>query len=137
MGYARDMGPGACCPQQGAATAPAPPRHCSRRLLAWSPPPLPHQGYGCASLDQDADELHLLATCLAADHGSTGWVLMGHSTGCQDAVRYTQRHGSTAAAGGDAAGGNTAAGSSGSDGSSGAAGAAARLLGLILQAPVG
>lgn len=45
------------------------------------------QGWGLASLDQDASELHLLSQHLAQQHGSKGWVLMGHSTGCQDAVR--------------------------------------------------
>jgi hypothetical protein len=38
-------------------------------------------------LDQDAAELKMLAECLAAQHSSRAWVLMGHSTGCQDAVR--------------------------------------------------
>jgi pimeloyl-ACP methyl ester carboxylesterase len=45
------------------------------------------QGWGLSSLDQDASELRLLAQCLAEHHDSNGWVLMGHSTGCQDAVR--------------------------------------------------
>jgi pimeloyl-ACP methyl ester carboxylesterase len=45
------------------------------------------QGWGMSSLDEDASELRLLAQCLAEQHDSSGWVLMGHSTGCQDAVR--------------------------------------------------
>eukprot|EP00878_Enallax_costatus_P007375 GHUV01007724.1.p1 GENE.GHUV01007724.1~~GHUV01007724.1.p1 ORF type:complete len:336 (+),score=52.69 GHUV01007724.1:260-1267(+) len=51
-----------------------------------------YQGWGLASLDQDAAELKLLSDCLAADHGCVYWVLMGHSTGCQDAVRYVQQY---------------------------------------------
>ncbi|EFN58570.1 hypothetical protein CHLNCDRAFT_140723 [Chlorella variabilis] len=57
-----------------------------------------HTGYGLASLDQDADELHQLATHLRAEWGSQGMVIVGHSTGCQDAVRYAQRHRSSSAA---------------------------------------
>jgi pimeloyl-ACP methyl ester carboxylesterase len=52
-----------------------------------------YQGYGVGSLDADAEELHQLAACLGRDHGSRGWVLMGHSTGCQDGCRYAARHG--------------------------------------------
>ncbi|KAF6261958.1 hypothetical protein COO60DRAFT_1625154 [Scenedesmus sp. NREL 46B-D3] len=51
-----------------------------------------YQGWGLSSLDQDASELRLLAKCLAEQHDCSGWVLMGHSTGCQDAVRYVQRY---------------------------------------------
>lgn len=64
-----------------------------------------------ASLDQDADELLLLARHLRAHAGSQGLVLMGHSTGCQDAARYAQRH-------------------------AGCGGYAAPLLGVVLQGPV-
>jgi hypothetical protein len=46
-----------------------------------------HQGWGLASLDQDAADIRLLAECLAREHSCSAWVLMGHSTGCQDAVR--------------------------------------------------
>ncbi|KAF8063709.1 SPAPB24D3.06c [Scenedesmus sp. PABB004] len=49
-------------------------------------------GWGLASLDADADELRLLSDCLRTRHGVAAWVLVGHSTGCQDAVRYVQRH---------------------------------------------
>lgn len=45
------------------------------------------QGWGLASLDQDASDLQLLAQHLVQAHDSRAWVLMGHSTGCQDAVR--------------------------------------------------
>ncbi|PRW56053.1 UPF0613 -like [Chlorella sorokiniana] len=51
-----------------------------------------HTGYGCASLDQDAEELHRLACHLRAEYGSQGMVIVGHSTGCQDAVRYAQQY---------------------------------------------
>lgn len=95
-----------------------------------------HTGYGLASLDQDAEELHLLAAHLKDAHGSQvgpawggarqrwrpapgarcllrrrplagpssccapvqGFTIIGHSTGCQDAVRYAQRYRSSAAA---------------------------------------
>lgn len=49
-----------------------------------------HTGYGCASLDQDAEELHRLACHLRAEYGSqvgdggvqrgSKWVLVGHVT---------------------------------------------------------
>ena len=59
--------------------------------LAAPPRPLPHtthnQGWGLSSLDQDAAELRQLSKALAEQHNSKAWVLMGHSTGCQDAVR--------------------------------------------------
>uniref|UniRef100_A0A383WQ17 AB hydrolase-1 domain-containing protein n=1 Tax=Tetradesmus obliquus TaxID=3088 RepID=A0A383WQ17_TETOB len=51
-----------------------------------------YQGWGLSTLDQDASELRLLAQCLAEQHECSAWVLMGHSTGCQDAVRYVQRY---------------------------------------------
>ncbi len=69
-----------------------------------------HQGWGTGSLDRDADELLLLARCLRAEHASEGMVIVGHSTGCQDAARYAARHRGAAAA--------------------------APLLGAVLQAPV-
>lgn len=47
--------------------------------------------FGLSSLDRDAEEVHKLACCLQREHGSTGIVLVGHSTGCQDGVRYAQR----------------------------------------------
>ena len=97
-------------------------------------------GWGLASLDQDAAELLLLARHLRAHLGcevcgegrsllrcgrclSTpppppqDMVLVGHSTGCQDAVRYVQRHGHGAAPLPPAAD-------------------AARLVGAVLQGPV-
>jgi len=47
-----------------------------------------HQGYGTASLDQDAAELHDLCVTLSSRFMSKGVILCGHSTGCQDACRY-------------------------------------------------
>jgi len=47
--------------------------------------------YGIASLDQDARELDMLVQHLKKEYEATHVVLAGHSTGCQDAVRYVQR----------------------------------------------
>ncbi|KAL4457642.1 hypothetical protein ABPG75_012507 [Micractinium tetrahymenae] len=99
-----------------------------------------HAGYGTASLDQDAEELHQLACHLRAEYGSQGVVLVGHSTGCQDAVRYCQRYRGTSAAGaaGPTAVSSAAAGAAnlGSVAAAAAAQAAPPLLGAVLQAPV-
>lgn len=67
-------------------------------------------GWGIGSVDADAAELGLLAQELKDTWGSTGLVLLGHSTGTQDTVRYVQSY------------------ANGMD--------AAKLLGVILQAPV-
>lgn len=50
-----------------------------------------YSGFGVRSLDEDAADLALLAKHLAAAWGSEGLVLVGHSTGSQDAVRYAKR----------------------------------------------
>jgi hypothetical protein len=42
---------------------------------------LQSQGFGTASLNQDAHELKLLVEWLVTEEGSVGVVLMGHSTG--------------------------------------------------------
>ena len=81
-----------------------------------------HRGWGTSSLDRDADELLELSAHLRAHRGVEGIALLGHSTGCQDAVRYAERardktRGEAAAAGHDRA-------------------AAAPLVGVVLQAPV-
>ncbi|EFJ40349.1 hypothetical protein VOLCADRAFT_99891 [Volvox carteri f. nagariensis] len=55
-------------------------------------------GYGTGSLDRDAADLHLLCQHLRRHHDVSGVVLLGHSTGCQDTVRYVQRYGPSAAA---------------------------------------
>ncbi|GLC57312.1 hypothetical protein PLESTB_001210500 [Pleodorina starrii] len=57
------------------------------------------QGYGTGSLDRDAADLRLLCQHLRTRHDVTGVVLLGHSTGCQDTVRYVQRYGPAASAG--------------------------------------
>jgi alpha-beta hydrolase superfamily lysophospholipase len=54
------------------------------------------QQYGLGSLDQDADDILLIAKWLHFKDNRLPWVLAGHSTGTQDAVRYTQRHGAHA-----------------------------------------
>ncbi|KAG2492435.1 hypothetical protein HYH03_009378 [Edaphochlamys debaryana] len=81
------------------------------------------QGYGTGSLDRDAADLHLLCQHLRAHHGVQEVVLMGHSTGCQDAVRYMQRY----IADGEGRGQETEAADEAP---------VPRLLGTILQAPV-
>ncbi|KAI7838132.1 hypothetical protein COHA_008063 [Chlorella ohadii] len=96
-----------------------------------------HTGYGCASLDQDAEELHRLACHLRAEYGSQGMVIVGHSTGCQDAVRYAQRHRSSPSSSGGS--GSSQPGSTPQQAGAAAAAAApdaATLLGVVLQAPV-
>ncbi len=45
------------------------------------------QGCGLGSLDDDADDLRLLAGYLRKRQGVLGLVLMGYSTGCQVRVR--------------------------------------------------
>ena len=47
-----------------------------------------HTGWGTACLDGDAADLSLLADHLGSARGAVGLALVGHSTGCQDAVRY-------------------------------------------------
>lgn len=51
------------------------------------------QQFGFSSITNDADDILALAQFLHAQHGSRSWVLVGHSTGTQDAVRYVQRYG--------------------------------------------
>ncbi|KAG2430183.1 hypothetical protein HXX76_010282 [Chlamydomonas incerta] len=97
-------------------------------------------GYGTGSLDRDAADLRQLAAHLRRQHGIRGVVLLGHSTGCQDAVRYMQRY----CAGGPEApavpgaaqgdGGREAGGARGPEREP--EGAAAELLATVLQAPV-
>ena len=47
-----------------------------------------YAGYGTGSLERDVEELSTLARHLAAERGATSLVLIGHSTGCQDAVHF-------------------------------------------------
>jgi pimeloyl-ACP methyl ester carboxylesterase len=51
------------------------------------------QQYGIGSLDQDADDILALARHLREEYACDQWILAGHSTGTQDAVRYVARHG--------------------------------------------
>lgn len=46
--------------------------------------------YGISSLDKDAHELEVLVQHLKEHNGSQKVVLAGHSTGCQDAVRFVK-----------------------------------------------
>ena len=48
--------------------------------------------YGISSLDMDARELTDLAAYLRSEFGGTDYCLIGHSTGCQDCVRYCLRN---------------------------------------------
>lgn len=50
-------------------------------------------GWGCASLDQDVEELSLLTRHLESAFDSEALILAGHSTGCQDTVRYVNTQG--------------------------------------------
>jgi pimeloyl-ACP methyl ester carboxylesterase len=69
-----------------------------------------HRGWGTSSVTKDAEEINILCKTLRNDHGSKGVVLVGHSTGCQDAVMYARNHKTDTSA--------------------------APLLGVVLQAPV-
>ena len=51
------------------------------------------KGYGVGSLDRDAKELRDLAVYLKEKRSCEEVAVMGHSTGCQDAVRLIQRYG--------------------------------------------
>lgn len=46
-----------------------------------------HHGYGTSSLDRDAEELSMLLHHLRKERMANEVVVVGHSTGCQDAVR--------------------------------------------------
>jgi pimeloyl-ACP methyl ester carboxylesterase len=48
--------------------------------------------FGLSSLDTDAEELNMLIDHLKERDGASQVVIAGHSTGCQDAVRYVQRY---------------------------------------------
>ena len=49
-----------------------------------------YQMYGTSSLDRDAEELAQLVRHLKSDAGVTDYGIVGHSTGCQDAVRFVR-----------------------------------------------
>lgn len=52
-------------------------------------------GFGTASLDTDAKELLDLLRYLTANRGFERFVLIGHSTGCQDIVHFFRKYGDT------------------------------------------
>jgi hypothetical protein len=54
------------------------------------------QQFGLGNLDQDADDILAVAKYLHKEHDCLEWVLAGHSTGTQDAVRFMHCHGSHA-----------------------------------------
>jgi pimeloyl-ACP methyl ester carboxylesterase len=68
------------------------------------------RGWGTSSISKDAEELNLLCRTLRVGHKSQGVVIVGHSTGCQDAVMYATKYKNDSSA--------------------------APLLGVVLQAPV-
>jgi hypothetical protein len=47
-----------------------------------------HTGWGVASLAQDVEDLARLSDHLGGERGAAALALVGHSTGCQDAVAY-------------------------------------------------
>lgn len=52
-----------------------------------------HSGWGMGSVSDDAKEIHQLVGMLSSEYGCEHVVLLGHSTGCQDAVMYAKRYG--------------------------------------------
>lgn len=52
-------------------------------------------GFGVSSLDRDADEIRALLRYLIDQRGFVRFVLVGHSTGCQDIVHLFRKHGGT------------------------------------------
>ena len=52
-------------------------------------------GFGTASLDTDAKEMLDLLRYLATNRGFERFVLIGHSTGCQDIVHFFRKYGGT------------------------------------------
>lgn len=52
-------------------------------------------GFGTASLETDAKELLDLLRYLTANRGFERFVLIGHSTGCQDIVHFFRKYGGT------------------------------------------
>ncbi|KAG0197994.1 hypothetical protein BGX28_008511 [Mortierella sp. GBA30] len=47
-----------------------------------------HMGYGISSLQEDVQELDVLFTVLREERAKTRLFIIGHSTGCQDAISY-------------------------------------------------
>ncbi len=65
--------------------------HFSYRVLACVVCFCAIQGFGCGSLDQDAEELISLCRWLVTHNHASRLVLMGQSTGCNDLVRFMQK----------------------------------------------
>lgn len=91
-----------------------------------------HRGWGTSSLDRDARELLELSRHLREHRGIEGVVLLGHSTGCQDAVRYAEQERERSA---ESASGDDDSGS-GNKRATAAPPPSPPLLGIVLQAPV-
>lgn len=53
-----------------------------------------HTGWGMGSVSEDAAEIHELLGVMSRQYGSEHVILLGHSTGCQDAVLYANTYGS-------------------------------------------
>lgn len=54
-----------------------------------------HDGWGTGSVGEDSEEIHSLLVMLRDAYGMEEAVILGHSTGCQDAVMYARRFGKT------------------------------------------
>ncbi len=52
-----------------------------------------HDSWGMGSVSRDSEELDLLLEHLHMAYGFADFVLLGHSTGCQDAVMYMRTYG--------------------------------------------
>lgn len=52
-----------------------------------------HSGWGMGSVSEDAREIHQLVGVLSSEYGCEHVILLGHSTGCQDAMMYAKRYG--------------------------------------------
>ncbi len=58
-----------------------------------------HDSWGTSSVSRDAEELDMLLEHLHAAYGFEEFVLLGHSTGCQDAVMYLRKFAASRARG--------------------------------------
>jgi pimeloyl-ACP methyl ester carboxylesterase len=50
-----------------------------------------HKGWGLSNLNTDADELLMLSRHLQQHYNAEGIAIIGHSTGCQDIMRYAEK----------------------------------------------
>lgn len=60
--------------------------HLCQPLLSSS-----HGAWGVGSVSEDAEELRILLECLAGRYDFSEFIILGHSTGCQDAVMYMRK----------------------------------------------